>query len=70
MKMGCNWLQDMSCMDGRPLIIRKFGFQTIPRLVAHSEERKYGGVELQNVDKSRNSFLIKRLGPITYLVVL
>ena len=70
MKMGCNWLQDASCVDGRPLIITKLGFQTFPKLVAHFEERKDDGVDLQNVEKIRNSFLIKRLLPISYLAVL
>ena len=59
MKTGCNWLQDTSCIDDRPLIITKFGFQTFPNLVARFEERKDDGVDLQSVDKFRNSFLIK-----------
>ena len=70
MKTGCNWLQDTSCIDDRPLIITKLGFQTIPKLVAHFEEMKQDGVELQSDDKFSNSLLIKRLVPISYLADL
>ena len=70
MKTGCNGLQDTGCMDSRPIIIKKLGFQTFPKLVAHLEERKHDGVDLQSVDKFRNSFLIKRLVPMSYLAVL
>ena len=70
MKTGCNWLSDTSCFDGQPLIITRPGFQSFPKLVAHFEERKHDGVDLQSVGKFRNSFLIKRLAPISYLAVL
>ena len=65
MKTGCNWVQDTICMDGRPLIITKFGFQTFPELEADFEGRKHDEVDLKSVDKSRSSLLIKRLVPIS-----
>ena len=67
MKTGCNWLQDSSCIDGQSPIMTNLGFRTLSRLVAHSEERKHDGVDLQNVDRFRNSFLIQRLVPIRYI---
>ena len=70
MKKGCNWLEDTSCMDSRPIIITKLGFQSFPKLVAHSEESKHDGVDLESVDKLRNSFLMKRTIPISYYDVL
>ena len=69
MKTGCYWLQGTSCMDGQSPIITTLGFQTLPRLVAHSEERKHDGVDLQNVDRFRNSFLIKHLVPIPNIAI-
>ena len=70
MKLGCNWLQDPSCMESRPIIITKLRSQTFPKLVAHFEEMKQDGVELQSDDKFSNSLLIKRLVPISYLADL
>ena len=65
MKTGCNWVQDTICMDGRPLIITKLGFQAFPELEADFEGRKHDEVDLKSVDKSRSSLLIKRLVPIS-----
>ena len=70
MKTGCNWLQDTSCMDSRPIILTKLGFPTFPKLVDRFEERKHDAVDLQRVGKFINSLLISRLVPISYLVVL
>ena len=66
MKTGCNWLQDTNCMDGRPLIITKLGFETFPKLGAQFGERNNDRVELLSTDESRNSFLKKRLAPLFY----
>ena len=70
MKKGCNWLEGTSCIDRRPIIITKLGFQSFPKMVAHSEESKHDGVDLESVDKLRNSFLMKRTFPISYYDVL
>ena len=73
MSMGCNWLQDTNCMDGRPLIITKLGFETFPKRRAHFGELALelnDGVDLESVDGFGNRFLKKRLVPLIYPVAL
>ena len=72
-KTGCNWLQDTNCMDGRPLIITKLGFETFANRGAHFGDlatELNDGVDLQSVDEFGNSFLKKRLVPLIYPVAL
>ena len=66
MKTGCNWLQDTNCMNGRPLIITKLGFEAFPTLGAQFGERNDDRVDQQSADEFRNSFLKKRLAPLFY----
>ena len=73
MKLGCNWLPDTNCMNGRPLIITKLGFETLPKRGARFGElatELNDGVDLNTVDEFGNSFLKKRLVPLIYPVEL
>ena len=66
MKLGCNWLQDPSCVDIRSLIITKLDFPTFPKRRAHSAERKHDGVDVQIAGEFGNSFLRKGFAPRIY----